>query len=225
MRRPAGFVWLALALWIAAPTGFAWAAPTCADEDDPEPVFKVKTKAGPWLWVCGTGDPDVRVPATKTVGGDIHVWMEAAGQPAREIYASGEHADFWVSGTPVTGLLLEELLKVNKKGWVVAARATAQCTAQACQVAPPKCVLGATKNPFPGSGERLARRLQDKDLTGHPYVDVMIREAYEQALGGDFKAETVFSPDSRPDRLDAAAADDWARVSVKLQRARKIGCL
>jgi len=140
-----------------------------------------------------------------------------------EIFSAGALEDYFVSSTR-HGVLLEELWWWEDE-YHPSLKFEIKCSRGSCALNKGSCLLKRPVNPYPQILNEIKKRSRDKDQSGAPYLDAMMIKAFAQALGGDQKAQEFFLEKNRPLWLDGSIGEEWIAAQMKLEKAKKLGCL
>lgn len=188
-----------------------------------EPKLVLRTRESVRLIVCGFEEKEKPIAKNKKQMSEFKVYSQKNQEEPKEIWSVGALENYLVSAIR-DGLLLEEMWWLGDK-YHPSLKYEIKCDRKECSIGGGSCVLKAPKNPYPKIIKEIKKRLHEKDLGGAPYLDAMMIKAFAQALSGDSEAQDFFLEKNRPSRLDGAFGEEWQFAKLKLEKAKKAGCL
>lgn len=185
-----------------------------------EPVMKLKTEAGPELFVCGFEDHEVVSPTGKRAFSDFVITYSTASQPKpQKIFASQAAETFWAKPVEGKGLELEEVWFFAEQPKPAIWREIV-CTAEGCTLSGAKCVFSMKANPFPKALKEFEKKKRANDLSEEG--EELLDQIWAQALLGDLSSQLFYQ--SAAQGLDANLTEVFESNKAKLADLKNMNC-
>jgi hypothetical protein len=187
------------------------------------PKMRLISKAGPTLMICGFEEVAPKEARKKRSLSEMKIYSIVKNEAPRLIFESSSLETHWLRELPKEGVALDEIWQVAGRQFA-ALKFEIRCKASGCEAEPPHCGDTAPRHPFPHVMKELEKPTRSK-AAAVARLDILIEQAFAEALGGNEKAQAYFLDRPEPESLDGAFAEDFHRMKKHLARAKTLGCL
>jgi hypothetical protein len=185
-----------------------------------EPAIRIKTEAGPEIYVCGFEDHEVVSPTGKRAFSDFVVTYSTHAQSKpQKLFGSQAAETFWLKSSDGKNLELEEVWFFAEQPKPAIWREIV-CTAETCSVSNPKCVFSMKSNPFPKALKDFEKKKKAGQL--EEVGEELLDQIWAQALLGDQSAQTFYQ--SSVGGLDPNLTEVFESNKSKLNDLKSINC-
>jgi len=185
-----------------------------------EPAMKIKTEAGPDIFLCGFEDHEVVSPTGRRAFSDFVITYSTASQPIpKKLFSSQTAETFWVKSAEGKGLELEEVWFFAEQPKPAIWREIT-CTADECKVSEAKCIFSMKPNPFPKALKEFEKKKKASQLAEEG--EELLDQIWAQALLGDRAAQAFYQAPAQG--LDENLTEVFESNKAKLADLKTINC-